>query len=356
MPAGTGDTEGSVARRAAVHRTRPARSSCPGHAAKLALPISYRPHVPLRVRRRPPRSARRPFLAALALLAAALVLVLLDRSCAGAAGPAHPPLAVAANRPGPAPDPAAALSPGACRALPPTGRSRGRTVFVDAGHGGPDPGVLGSTPAGAQLQESALALAVATDLGADLRAAGYGVVLSRTGDSSVLSFPGQVLEGGAMSPDQVRQDLEARVHCANRSGAAVLVSVHFNGYGDPSAEGAQTIYDAERPFADSSRRLAASLQTALVQRLGLGDRGLLTDDELQAPVLSDQAGAYGHLILLGPAQQGWLDQGTTMPGALVEPLFLTSPADASRIAGAASQRRMAAALAAGVQGYLDSSR
>jgi N-acetylmuramoyl-L-alanine amidase len=41
--------------------------------------------------------------------------------------------------------PAAATLPfaaGACLALAPTGgRSRGRTVFVDPGHGGPDPGV-----------------------------------------------------------------------------------------------------------------------------------------------------------------------------------------------------------------------
>ena len=241
------------------------------------------------------------------------------------------------------------LSAGACQTFAPTGKPRGATVFIDAGHGGLDPGVIGRTPAGAQLKESTVALAVATELGRQLRGDGYRVVLSRTADASVARF---ATSGGLLTSGQVRQDLQARVLCANDSNAVALVSVHFNGFQDETAGGTQTIYDAARPFAANNMRLAQSLQSAMVSRLNLMDRGVMTDDQLEAPTLSDRAGSYGHLLLLGPPEPGWLDQGTAMPGALVEPLFLTAPAEAAIAASSSGQRRLASALVAGLESYL----
>lgn len=293
--------------------------------------------------------------AALALVAFVLGLALLTRACA----PAKP---AAASTPRPAPrstgSPAAAdaarapLAAGACQALGPTGRDRRVTVFVDPGHGGPDPGVLGRTRSGTTVRESAAALAVGQELARQLRADGYRVVLSRTRDTSVERFDPEELAGGGLSSDQVRDDLERRVGCADSAGAAVLLSIHFNGYRDSSVSGTQTIYDDARPFAGESERLARSLQSALVSRLRLADRGVVTDDQLGAPALSEAADAYGHLLLLGPAQPGWLKQATTMPGALVEPLFLTAPDEAAVAASSTGQKRIAAALAAGIEGYL----
>ncbi len=43
------------------------------------------------------------------------------------------------------------FSPGACEALPPTKGDNGHTVFLDAGHGGIDPGAVGTTTSGASL-------------------------------------------------------------------------------------------------------------------------------------------------------------------------------------------------------------
>ncbi|HSR23283.1 MAG TPA: N-acetylmuramoyl-L-alanine amidase, partial [Candidatus Eisenbacteria bacterium] len=240
------------------------------------------------------------------------------------------------------------------QAQAPTGRSRNRTVFVDAGHGGPDPGVLGIARGGqGAFTESAAALAVATQLARQLRADGYRVVLSRTGDTSVRRFAAAELARGSLDPDQVRLDLQSRVRCANDSHAQALVSIHFNGYGDPSVGGSQTTYDSARPFADQSERLARSVQAALLEQLQLQDRGVVTEDALDVPTLSDRAGSYGHLVLLGPARPGWLDRGSAMPGVLVEPLFLTAPAEASIATSASGQRRIARALAAGVESYLD---
>jgi N-acetylmuramoyl-L-alanine amidase len=277
-------------------------------------------------------------------------VALLGRACLNSASAAGGARATSALKP-----PAASLTglaAGACQSFAPTGKSRGRTVFIDPGHGGLDPGVLGRTASGAQLKESTVALGVARELGRQLRADGYGVVISRTADTSVLGFELSQMNGGTLTATQVRQDLQARVRCANTSKAAALVSIHFNGYQDPTAGGTQTIYDAARPFAAQNVRLAQSLQSAMVSRLSLTDRGLMTDDELQAPTLSDRAGSYGHLLLLGPPEPGWLEEGTTMPGALVEPLFLTAPAEAAIASSPDGQRRLAAALAAGIEDYL----
>lgn len=283
----------------------------------------------------------------LGLLLSVVALVLVDRACVGLTS-ARP---VANDRPAPRQSPVGALAAGACVSLAPTGRARGRTVFLDPGHGGPDPGVVAGTSSHATIREAATALAVAQEVARLLRADGYRVVLSRTRDSTVAGFSSGQVAGG-LTAEQVREDLATRARCANASGASALLSIHFNGYGDASARGAQTIYDGARPFAAESRRLAEAVQAAVVSGLGVGDRGVVTDDTLEAPTLTQEGGSYGHLLLLGPPSPGWLDEPTTMPGALVEPLFLTSPADAGLVASAAGQRRVAGSLAAGVRRYL----
>lgn len=293
-------------------------------------------------------------MAVLSLLACLAAVVLFDRACLHATSASidlHPE---AARKPSASPPASSltSLSAGACKALKPTGKSRDRVIFIDPGHGGLDPGVAGRSPTGTPLKESVVALAVADELSRQLRADGYGVVLSRSADTSVLSFDPGDTAGGSLTSTQVRQDLQARVRCANGSRASVLVSIHFNGFQDPAVGGTLTIYDTARPFAADNLRLAQSLQGALVSRLELTDRGLLTDDALVAPTLSERAGGYGHLLLLGPPEPGWLDQGTAMAGALVEPLFLTAPAEAALAASPAGQKRIASAIAAGLTSYL----
>lgn len=283
-------------------------------------------------------------MAALALVPCVLAAIAIDRACSGS------PTAAASARAGAPPQQTGqppAYAAGACQAQAPTGRARNQTVLIDPGHGGPDPGVIAPG-----ARESQAALAVATELAKRLRADGYRVVLTRTGDTTVRRLPAGELTNGALDSTQVRQDLQARVRCANDSHAAVLLSIHFNGYADATARGSQTIYDDVRPFADHSQRLAASLQQAVLQQLGLNDRGVITDGALDSPTLSDRAESYGHLLLLGPAEPGWLDRGTTMPGALVEPLFLTNPAEAGIATSAAGQRKIAQALATGLERYL----
>ena len=290
-------------------------------------------------------------MAVVLLLACLGAAILVDRACLQATPASASQRGEAAGRKATIPA-AVGFATGACRSLPPTGKSRNRVIFVDAGHGGLDPGVTSRSPAGSEVKESTLTLAIATELSRILRAHGYGIVLSRTSNTTVFEFGPDATTGGVLSSSQVRQDLEARARCANSSRAAALVSIHINAHEDPTVRGSLTIYDAARTFAADSHRLADSLQSALVSQLDVTDRGVVTDDALQAPALSDRAGTYGHLILLGPTEPGWVDEATSMPGAVVEPLFLTSPADAALAASSGGQRRIASAIADGVQNYM----
>ena len=313
----------------------------------MAGPIGKARHVTPRPRRRQgtsPLFRTVLFLALLITSAFALVEARVALVQTGAKGSAPVAMQV----------PVAGVGAGACMSFGPTARAAGRTVFVDPGHGGPDPGVVGMAN-GRQVLEKDVSLAVATRLAALLRADGYRVVMSRVADSSVAKMSAEDMLSGALTADAVHRDLLSRAACANAASSAVLLSVHFNAFDDPSVAGAETFYDAARPFAAQSERLATDIQDAVVAALGNQDRGVWTDDQVVAPALTPAGSTYGHLIELGPAAAGWVDNPSRMPGALVEPLFLTNPAEARYAADPAGQDRIAVALRKGLEAYLEGS-
>lgn len=244
----------------------------------------------------------------------------------------------------------AGVQAGACMSFAPLQGSTSKTVFIDPGHGGLDPGVVGSV-GGKPVLEKDVALAVADRLTALLRADGYRVVMSRVGDSSVGRSATTGVVEGALTASAVHQDLLARAACANAAKASVLLSIHFNAFDDPSVGGTETYYDPARSFAGDSKKLATAVQASVVSALGGGDRGVWTDDELAAPTLTSSCDVYGHLIELGPASAGWVDDPSSMPGSLVEPLFLTNPGEARYAASVTGQDTIASALRTGVESY-----
>lgn len=246
--------------------------------------------------------------------------------------------------------PVAGLESGACISYPAANGKSSKAVFIDAGHGGIDPGVVASV-GGRPVYEKDATLAVANRLSAILRADGYRVVMARTRDSSVVKLSPDDTADGAMKASAAHRDLLARIACANAAQASVLLSIHFDAFSDPSVGGSETFYDAARPFAAENKRLATSLQSALVAGVGTSDRGAWPDDTLNAPSLSEGGRNYGYLIELGPKSVGWVDNPSQMPGALVEPLFLTNPAEAQKAIDPAGQQRIAQALATGLEKY-----
>lgn len=243
------------------------------------------------------------------------------------------------------------LTAGTCLSFAPAGKDRRQTVFIDAGHGGLDPGVVGRTSAGSTISEKTATLEVALALAARLRTAGYRVVLSRTADTTLIGAGADGTGNGVLTREALRQDLIARVDCANAAGADVLLAIHFNAYDGLSAGGTETYYDSARAFNQQNARLAKAVQAQLVAGLGLPDRGALSEASLNVPTVDAAAESYGHLVELGPAQQGWLERPSRMPGALTEPLFLTNPQQADLAASPWGQRRIAAALKAALDAY-----
>jgi len=93
---------------------------------------------------------------------------------------------------------ASAFATGACLAYEPTSGDRHQTVFLDAGHGGIDPGGVGTTDSGNTIYEADETLPVELDVMSRLRADGFRVVVSRTGATTVLRLGPADLSGGVL--------------------------------------------------------------------------------------------------------------------------------------------------------------
>jgi N-acetylmuramoyl-L-alanine amidase len=247
------------------------------------------------------------------------------------------------------------FSPGACRSFPPTSGDRHLTVFLDAGHGGVDPGGVGVTEAGQTVDEATVNLPIELDTVALLRRDGFRVVVSRTQQTSVARLgPGDV-SGGLLTSNGVHHDVAARDICANDAHADVLVGIYFDAGGSPSDAGAITGYDAARSFAAANLRLANLLQQDVLAAMNaqgweIPNDGVIPDSTLGSAT-SSTAISYGHLLLLGPAQPGYFDTPSQMPGALIEPLFLTDPFEGSLAASAKGQQVIATGLAVAIEQY-----
>jgi len=242
---------------------------------------------------------------------------------------------------------------GARVAFPPTAGNRHLTVFLDAGHGGPDPGAVGTTSTGQVINEADQTLPVVLDTMAILRRAGFRVVVSRTGPGPVVRLTPADMSGNVLSAAGVHADVAARDVCANLAHANVLVGVYFNSGVSAANAGCITAYDTARPFAAANLRLADLIQSAVLGAMNaqgwqIPDAGVQSYAGLGSS-LTAADNAYGHLLLLGPAKQGYFDTPSTMPGALIEPLFITDPFEGSIAASGHGQHVMAAGLARGIE-------
>jgi N-acetylmuramoyl-L-alanine amidase len=262
---------------------------------------------------------------------------------------------VSAPAGGRAVDPAI-FEPGSCRSFGPTAGDRHQSVFLDAGHGSIDPGSVGVTESGQTIYEATETLAVELDTLALLRADGFTVTVSRTGDSPVARpQPGDV-SGGLYTIAGDLRDVASRDICADMAKADILVGIYFDAGSSPANAGSITGYDADRPFAADNLRLGTLVQTDVLAAMNaqgwdIPNDGVVSDTLLGGPALSDAAAAYGYLLLLGPADPGYFSTPSTMPGALIEPLFITDPYEGTLANSALGQRVIAQGLSAAVEQY-----
>jgi len=237
----------------------------------------------------------------------------------------------------------------------PSSGDRHLTVFVDAGHGGVDPGAVGTSETGQRVEEADLTLAVELDAMSQLRKAGFTVVVSRTGATSVARLGGDDLSGGLLSVQGAHDDVAARAMCADEAHADLLVGIYFDAGASASNAGCVTGYDAVRSFASSNLRFAGLLQGDVLSAMNdqgwaIPDEGVLTDENLGS-ALSSAAVSYGHLMLLGPAQSGYFTTPSQMPGAVIDPLCVPDPFEASIASTQHGQQVIAGGVTSAVEGY-----
>lgn len=253
--------------------------------------------------------------------------------------------------------PGLAFAEGACLSFSPDSGAERGAVFLDAGHGGLEPGAFGKTSDGRTVAEKMATLGIVQAATAAFRAEGYRVVVSRWADTTVFVPGAGHVRNGLLTPEGVRHDLLARIACANAAKADVLISVHLNAFSDPDVGGASTIYNAKRTFTADNRRLARLLQVnvlAEVRRAGwqLSDRRVMDDTANPGGALTERGARYGHSIIIGPYAKDWVPEPSAMPGAIMEPLFLTRPEEADIATSAKGQAALASAMTAAVAEFL----
>lgn len=254
---------------------------------------------------------------------------------------------------------------GSCVEFPPTGASLHKVVFLDAGHGGIDPGAVGTTASGRTVEEGVLTLPIELDTMALLRSDGFTVVVSRTRQSTVMRLSPADLSAGGLSLVGAHDEVAARDICANDAGADLLVGIYLDS-GAPGLAGCVTTYDADRPFSQQNERLADLLQRSVLEALNgrgwdIPNDGVLDDVGMGSsngnPAdggLAAEAAEYDHVMLIGPAMAGYFSTPSRMPGAVIEPLYLTDPFEASLAASAVGQHVLAEGIARAVESYFAS--
>ncbi len=128
------------------------------------------------------------------------------------------------------------------------------TIVVDAGHGGNDFGTRGRAP---YCEEKRIALQTARLVKKYLNQLGYHVVMTRLNDSFI--------------------PLDKRVEIANKAGAALFVSLHYNSARSPVAKGIEIFFynSKENPKRTaSSHRLAHAVLIRLLRRTNAVSRGV----------------------------------------------------------------------------------
>ena len=212
-----------------------------------------------------------------------------------------------------------------------------KTIVIDPGHGGKDPGALGT----GSLQEKAIVLSISEKLREVLTRKGYTVLMTRDTNRYI--------------------PLKQRTAFATQHKADLFLSIHANASENAKAKGIETYYlsvtstdkasadIAARENADSgysiqeletllkgiiqesksedSKRLARQVQQTLVQATGAVDRGV----------------KHARFVVL---------IGTNVPAILIETGFISNPTEGRKLATSAYQHKIATAIAQGIERFL----
>jgi len=175
---------------------------------------------------------------------------------------------------------------------------KGRTIVIDPGHGGRDPGYVGKSG----ILEKFLNLKIAQKLKVLLADAGAKVIMTRENDVSTKD-----------------KDI---VGIANRNNADIFIAIHLNSYTSTLTGGCETYY-----FTPQSKRLAQVIQRNLSQTLKRRNRGI-------------KRVTY------------YTIHHAKMPAVLLEPIYLTNTREEKLILDPQFQARVAYGIYKGLKEYV----
>lgn len=186
-------------------------------------------------------------------------------------------------------------------------------IVLDPGHGGSDPGMIGVNG----LEEKGINLAVTLLLKEKLEEKKYTVVLTRETDQGLYDESAQ---------NKKAQDMQRRIALIEETAPVLTLSIHQNSYHDPEVKGPQVFY---YETSEDGRELAADVQESLNTVL-----------EVERP--REIKGNTSYYLL--KRSKGVL--------VIAECGFLTNPEEAELLQTKEYQERVAAALADGIDKYL----
>lgn len=192
------------------------------------------------------------------------------------------------------------------------------TVVIDAGHGGRDNGAAGNG-----LVEKEVTLDLAFRLEKLLQSFGFPTVLTRR-ENHFLS-------------------LSERTSMSNDVDNSIVLSLHFNHDRALDSGGVETFYAKQKvapesqwrwigffsnsePTGDTGETLAGFVQTAIVRKMQVQDRGI-------------------------KPRELYMVRHTKAPAVLIEGGFLSNPFEARLLANGEYRERLASAIAEGVMAY-----
>ncbi len=220
-----------------------------------------------------------------------------------------------------------------------------KTVVIDAGHGGKDPGCHG-----ASAQEKHVCLSMALKLG-DMIKKNYpkiNVVYTRDKDVFV--------------------ELDDRAKIANKANADLFICIHANAAG-PTAVGTET-YVLGLHKTESQQKIAERENASIYLEEDKGEKyknfdlspDAIIARQLQLSYFLDQSILFASKLQSEFAKIGRYDRGvkqagflvlykTTMPSVLIETGFLTNPAEEKFLNSEESQMLMAKSMFTAFENY-----
>lgn len=194
------------------------------------------------------------------------------------------------------------------------GGIKGKRITLDPGHGGSDPGTHGLVTG---TLEKNVTLPIAKKVKQLLEDKGAIVYMTRTTDVDVYG------------PDATdAQELQARVDVAEKSHSDLFISIHINASTNTSVGGFSTYY---HPKTKYDVQVAQCIQDELMKTAKVDDLGV----------------RYANF---------YVNKRSSMPGALVECLFLTNAREEKMLNSPWFQNKIATAIADGIDDFYNSHR